>query len=322
MNGKVFLLTYRLRYSIVPSQKKLLKNFSCGTLTFGAVQYSQAILWFLNFMGNSNILDQSELLSSRLKAGLSLDQEDLYQCDLSQVDLQGVNLAQASLVGVNFSLANLQEADLQGADLRGANLQGANLQAADLRGAVLHRANLRQANLRNANLEGVKLQTAQYDRYTVFPERFDYKNSGAIGPGANLSAAFLNTANLRNADLHGANLLGAYLRGADLTGANLQGARLSGADLRHAYLTGAYLRNARLTGANLAAVDLRAADLTDAEFEHLETIAGADFTLAQGLSDTMRSRLLNHPAKELETRNSFTRRTTRESLTEHNNYSV
>jgi Pentapeptide repeats (8 copies) len=33
-----------------------------------------------------------------------------------------------------------------------------------------------------------------------------------------------------------------------------------------------------LNGANLAGVDLRAADLTDIEFEHLENIAGADFS--------------------------------------------
>jgi uncharacterized protein YjbI with pentapeptide repeats len=69
-----------------------------------------------------------------------------------------------------------------------------------------------------------------------------------------------------------------------------------------------------LNGANLAGVDLRAVDLTDAEFEQLESIAGADFTNVQGLSEEKRSRLLNHSIEELDTWNSFTRRTTRESL--------
>jgi uncharacterized protein YjbI with pentapeptide repeats len=137
---------------------------------------------------------------------------------------------------------------------------------------------------------------------------------GAIGPEANLNGAPLNTANLRHAELQGANLLGAYLGGADLRGANLQGARLVQADLRGACLTGAFLRQARLNGANLAGVDLRAADLTDAEFEQFESIAGADFTLVQGLSAEMRSRLLAHPPAELDTCHVLTRRTTRESL--------
>ena len=79
-------------------------------------------------------------------------------------------------------------------------------------------------------------------------------------------------------------------------------------------MTGAYLRNARLNGANLAGVDLRSADLTDADFEKFESIAGADFTNVQGLSDQMRSRLLNHPKQELETLNPLTLKTTLASL--------
>jgi uncharacterized protein YjbI with pentapeptide repeats len=108
--------------------------------------------------------------------------------------------------------------------------------------------------------------------------------------------------------------MGAYLGGADLTGANLAGARLIQADLRKAILTGTYLQKARLNGANLAGADLRAADLTDADFEKFESIAGADFTNVQGLTDEMRSRLLSHPKQELETLNQLTLRTTLASL--------
>jgi hypothetical protein len=79
-------------------------------------------------------------------------------------------------------------------------------------------------------------------------------------------------------------------------------------------LAGDYLRNARLNGANLAGADLRAADMTGVEFEQLESIAGADFTQVQGLSDEMRSRLLSQPPQELDTPHALTRRTTRASL--------
>uniref|UniRef100_UPI00286A6C28 pentapeptide repeat-containing protein n=1 Tax=Chamaesiphon sp. OTE_8_metabat_110 TaxID=2964696 RepID=UPI00286A6C28 len=108
--------------------------------------------------------------------------------------------------------------------------------------------------------------------------------------------------------------LGAYLSGADLTGANLQNSRLSGATLQRAFLTGASLRNARLNGVNLAGVDFRAADLSGVEMENLESIAGADFTQVQGLSDRLRHVLLSRSGAELDTWNVFTRRTTRQSL--------
>jgi uncharacterized protein YjbI with pentapeptide repeats len=90
--------------------------------------------------------------------------------------------------------------------------------------------------------------------------------------------------------------------------------RLSQSDLRRAFLTGACLRKAGLNGANLAGADLRAADLTDVEFDRLESIAGADFSHALGLTDELRSRLLSYPTAELETYNSFTRNTTGASL--------
>lgn len=84
--------------------------------------------------------------------------------------------------------------------------------------------------------------------------------------------------------------------------------------MRKAWLPGVSLRNARLNGANLAGADLRAADLTGVDFEHLESIAGADFTHVQGLSDEMRSRLLSQPAQEVDTPHALTRRTTRATL--------
>jgi uncharacterized protein YjbI with pentapeptide repeats len=66
---------------------------------------------------------------------------------------------------------------------------------------------------------------------------------------------------------------------------------------------------------NLQGADLRAADLTDIKIEHLESIAGADFSQVQGLSNDIRSMLLGRSGLELDTWNPFTRRTTKQSLT-------
>jgi uncharacterized protein YjbI with pentapeptide repeats len=250
---------------------------------------------------NLTISNSTQEMIDALKAG-SLTQRDFYKLNLNGADLQKLNLAAANLIGANLSNTILVDADLSGADLRGANLTNANLEGAILTGACLSRAMIEGTNFTGANLAGVKLQLARYDRQTKWcDDDYKYKTSGAVGFGANLAGAFLCTANLRNADLAGVNLRGGYLSGADLTGANLQDAALSGADLHRAYLTGAM-------------VDLRAANLSGVEFEHLGSIAGADFSLVQGLSDNARAMLKSRPPAELDVWNSFTRRTTRESL--------
>jgi uncharacterized protein YjbI with pentapeptide repeats len=163
-------------------------------------------------------------------------------------------------------------------------------------------------------MSSARLKLALYDDQTVWPEEFNHKSAGAIGPGANLSGIFLNAANLRGVNLRGCNLRGAYLSGVDLTEANLEGAALSGANLQNAFLTGACLRNAMLIGAELRGADLRAADLTGANLEQLKNIAGADFTLAQGVTEAMKSLLRGHNSEELGTWNSVTRNSTAQSL--------
>ncbi|MGH2414464.1 MAG: pentapeptide repeat-containing protein, partial [Microcystaceae cyanobacterium] len=64
----------------------------------------------------------------------------------------------------------------------------------------------------------------------------------------------------------------------------------------------------------LQGADLRAADLTGANLEQLQSIAGADFTLAQGLSEETRAMLCSRSAQELGTWNAFTRSNTGASL--------
>jgi uncharacterized protein YjbI with pentapeptide repeats len=94
----------------------------------------------------------------------------------------------------------------------------------------------------------------------------------------------------------------------------LMGARMSGAALGKACLVGAFLKDARLGNVDLALTDCRGADFSGVEMEIVESIAGADFYRAQNMSESLRSFLLGRSSAELNTRNSFTRRTTKESL--------
>jgi uncharacterized protein YjbI with pentapeptide repeats len=109
-------------------------------------------------------------------------------------------------------------------------------------------------------------------------------------------------------------MMGAYLSGADFTGAILDDVALSGANLQKAILTGASLRHARLSSTELKGADLRATDLTEANLSNLQNIAGADFSLAQGLSDETRASLLSYSPVELTTWNPYTRCNTKDSL--------
>lgn len=80
----------------------------------------------------------------------------------------------------------------------------------------LRGADLQDANLQGADLLGASLTSAKYDATTRWPVGFDYRNTGAIGPGANLQGVNLQGAILRGVILYGADLRGANLRDADL----------------------------------------------------------------------------------------------------------
>ena len=72
--------------------------------------------------------------------------------------------------------------------------------------------------------------------------------------------------------------------------------------------------NARLNGVDLRSVDFRAADMIAIEIEHVQSIAGADFTMVQGLHKETKAQLRTRHFTELDVWNAYTRKTTRESL--------
>lgn len=198
-------------------------------------------------------------------------------------------------------------------DARGADWSGQVLGALNLSDANLCRVDLRGTDLSQTKLDGCDLRLARYDALTRFPEGFDARSCGAVGPGARLSGVFLNCTDLRGMDLRGASLMGAYLSGADLSGALLDGVRFTGSDLRRAILRGALCRGARFGGCQLDFADFRAADLSDAALDTAESVRGADFTGSIGLT-TQKTSLLSRPYGELDCWNPLTRSHTRDGL--------
>jgi uncharacterized protein YjbI with pentapeptide repeats len=168
---------------------------------------------------------------------------------------------------------NLSGADLAFQDLGEVDLRGFNLSKVYAQNASFYKADLRGADLTHADLNKAWLLGALYDDNTKWPARFDFINSGAFGPKANLRTHlrqirdYLSTnikKYLKGADLREIELSNAGMRRVDLSGANLSGAKLKGTDLWQAKLNNADLSNADLTGAKLWGADLTGADLNGA----------------------------------------------------------
>jgi len=168
---------------------------------------------------------------------------------------------------------NLSGADLAFQDFGEVDLRGFNLSKVFAQQASFYKADLRGADLTHADLKKAWLLGALYDDSTKWPARFDFINSGAFGPKANLRPHlrqirdYLSTnmkKYLKGADLREIELSNAGMRRVDLEGANLSGAKLKGADLWWANLNNANLRGADLTGAKLWGADLTGADLNGA----------------------------------------------------------
>jgi uncharacterized protein YjbI with pentapeptide repeats len=103
----------------------------------------------------------------------ALGKRNFSKAELGDANLQGVDLKGSDFSYADLSQANLSGANLRGADLSFADLSQANLQDTDLRGALLF-----SANLRLAELTGAKLDKADCDRNTHFPENFDLVQAG------------------------------------------------------------------------------------------------------------------------------------------------
>ena len=128
-----------------------------------------------------NSLMAASLISLTGTTGAMAFDPDKYQAvqnghsDCVWCDLRGANLSNFDFAGADLSGADLTEADLSGADLRNADLTGTDLTAAVLdgtnfTGVEFKGADLDQVDLTRAVLVGAKLEQANCDWATKFPE--------------------------------------------------------------------------------------------------------------------------------------------------------
>lgn len=173
---------------------------------------------------------------------------------LSGVDLSGAVLNDADLRNVQFVDVALTDVQLVRADLRNASLVQLDLQRANLSGALLNGTNLSGSNFESAifddaELLGADLSLARYNPDTRWPEGFEFRTVGALGPEAQLDNV------LFPAQFSAV--------GVDLTDASLVGARLNGVDLTDATMVDADMRGVLLSNADLSGADLSGATLLD-----------------------------------------------------------
>ncbi len=193
----------------------------------------------------------SGILTGASFAGAFLEGSDwvgelLSNVDLSGATLDGADMRNARLIDTALSNTSFVDADMRGIAMVQLDASGADLTGAELNGADLSGTNLEGANMSGATLLGVDFLLARYDTQTRWPQGFEFRVVGAMGPQALLDGVLVPS-------------------GFDATGVSLDGASLVGASL-----AGVLLGEASFVGAALGQADLRGADLTDAR------LSGAD----------------------------------------------
>jgi uncharacterized protein YjbI with pentapeptide repeats len=108
--------------------------------------------------------------------------------DFFGAQLQGTGFAGAQLEAARFGSARLQNAIFSRAQMQRTDFTGAQLQKADFTGAQLQWANFSRAHLEAANFLNAQLQKAVFfeaelkgalcDRWTTWPDGFDWKSAG------------------------------------------------------------------------------------------------------------------------------------------------
>ena len=193
--------------------------------------------------------------------------------NLTDANLNNTNLTSVTLTDANLSDAQLFNTNLSGVDLSGADLSGADLGLADLTNAVLTNATLTAASfgyhpmsdIYEATLTGIT--SGGITGTPALPTGFLFGNGHILGPGVNLTDAYLHNLDLTSVNLSGTNLTRANLTVANLTNANLTNTNLTDANLIAANLTHANLAESILTNANLANATYNASTLFPPGFD-------------------------------------------------------
>jgi formylglycine-generating enzyme required for sulfatase activity/uncharacterized protein YjbI with pentapeptide repeats/alpha-tubulin suppressor-like RCC1 family protein/N-acetylneuraminic acid mutarotase len=211
-----------------------------------------------NFSIRGNILYSADVFDSSIQQsyeiGIDIENPDGY------VTSEKINI----WVAKDYSHRTM-ELKVYGKNLAGANLSGSTFpgpstfEYTNLTDANLSRGNFTGLNFGSANLTGADLTDANFTQAwfnsnTVWPEGFDYLNSGAWGPGVDFSNRTMEL-KAYGKDLTSANLSGSTFpwpskfEYSNLTDANLSGGNFAGLNFESANLTGADLTDANLSGA-------------------------------------------------------------------------
>jgi formylglycine-generating enzyme required for sulfatase activity/uncharacterized protein YjbI with pentapeptide repeats len=203
--------------------------------------------------------------------GLDYRNEDISNFDgniktIINANFEGLNLDNKRFHKGTFNGSNFRNASMKGGDSVGAKYIGANFEGANLTGR-----NLSGANLTDANLTGTVLTRSWFSSGTIWPEGFDYLNSGAWGPGVDFTKLDIssfdgNLKSVTNANFEGLNLDNKRFHKGTFNGSNFRNASMKGGDSVGAKYIGANFEGANLTGRNLSG-----ANLTDAIY-NLSTI--------------------------------------------------
>lgn len=162
------------RFELADLRQSYMANANLNRAWFERANLNQANLSSISAI-NANFtlaqLNQANLASADL-SGAQLINAQLQWCNLSQAkghlaQFQGADLTQAILDQAHMNRANFSLAVLTGASLRGADLTLANMSH-----AMLIETNCYMTKFWLADLSNAKLDSARYDRHTVWPQDF------------------------------------------------------------------------------------------------------------------------------------------------------
>ncbi len=223
-------------------------------LTMSSVILSGAVL-------NRSQFQQSSWVGALLNS-ISMDES---------TDFTDADLRNSEWTDVAFNGASFHSADLRNANLFQTHLSNVNFENASLAGANFNGANIENTNFIAANLSGTTFSLSRYNRDTLWPDSFEFRNLNAFGPETQLQNKRLpNDLNLINIDLSDADLSNTTIQGVNLTGATLTNTNLTNAVLSRGTLTNATLQRTNLTNANLNDTILINAALIDANLHNAQ----------------------------------------------------
>lgn len=250
--------------------------------------FSESNLSYCDLGGSA--LFEARFEYNRPKEGLKkpLKRRRLTGVILSRSKLEGAVFRAIEFVDGEFLHAELgsskwRDVVLRGCSLESAKMQKISLEGCELRFSRLLRTNLCDATFTDCAFVDCKWTDALYNSNTVWPEGFDPRASGALGPGAvyrNRDFEELKHFNLSGADLSGADLERCKFIKRDLSRANLSRGRLSFCDFTHANLSDTNLSDANLENCDLTGANLTGAKLDGAVLRNARISRGTRFPLS------------------------------------------